>query len=87
MISSGVMYLSVNHSSGNRRPRSAPLLVIWLRRNAKAGYKPAMKALANLYMTGQKGFAKKPLEAEKWHRNFLQTKDMPENFFISEPHL
>ena len=55
--------------------------------SAKAGYKPAMKALVNLYMTGQKGFAKKPLEAEKWHRNFLQTKNMPEDFFISEPHL
>lgn len=55
--------------------------------SARAGYKPAMKALANLYMTGQKGFISKPLEAEKWQRQYQQTKDMPEDFFISEPHL
>ncbi|MBO5923156.1 MAG: hypothetical protein J6Q81_01450, partial [Lentisphaeria bacterium] len=55
--------------------------------SAKGGYKPAMKALANLYMTGQKGFEKKPLEAEKWRQQYLKTKEQSDNAFIREPHL
>ena len=54
---------------------------------AQAGYKPAMKALTNLYMTGQKGFDKKPLEAEKWRQQYLKTPNRPTDSFIREPHL
>ena len=78
-----MLYIS-NLEGVEFNPAKAEKLLIL---SAKSGYKPAMKVLANLYMTGQKGFTKKPLDAEKWQQKFLKTKDMPERYFISEPHL
>ena len=78
-----ILYIS-NMEGVEFNPAKAEKLFIL---SAQAGYKPAMKVLVSLYLTGNKGFTKNQQKAEKWRQKFIKTPDMPESRFISEPHL